>query len=278
MGWGWFILWGMRTIRFIDGTGSERFGCGANADFTEAEVLSGSPVAGGRPTGERVAIGRLLCPIEPTAILCIGLNYRRHAEETGAEIPKWPVLFMKNPSAANDPGGPIVLPACSVGPEVDYEVELGVVIGRDAKNVSETSALEHVLGYTVCNDVSARRWQKHGGGGQWVRGKSFDTFCPFGPCIVTTEEIPDPQALEVSTTVNGKEMQRSPTADMIFTVRQLISELSRDLTLRAGTLLLTGTPSGVGVAREPAVYLKPGDTVTCTITEIGSLTNPVVAA
>jgi 2-keto-4-pentenoate hydratase/2-oxohepta-3-ene-1,7-dioic acid hydratase in catechol pathway len=268
----------MQYLRFIDDADQLRFGCNPSDDFKDAELLSDSPLAGGKPTGHRIEIAKLLCPIEPTAILCIGLNYRKHAEETGAELPKWPVLFMKNLAAANHPGQPIVLPKCSVGPEVDYECELGVVIGKAARDVKPAEVLEHVLGYTVGNDVSARRWQKHSGGGQWVRGKSFDTFCPFGPVIVDTDEIPDPQTLDVSTTLNGETMQQSNTADMIFSVADLIAELSKDLTLLPGTLLLTGTPSGVGVARKPPVYLKAGDAVTCTISGIGALTNPVVDA
>lgn len=266
----------MRIIRFIDDTGTVRFGHQLDADF--ADVLSDSPLAGGQPTGEHATIQKILCPIEPPAIYCIGLNYRKHAEETGAELPRWPVLFMKNPGAINHPGEPIVLPACSVGPEVDYECELAVVIGKPAKNVSEDEALNYVLGYTVANDVSARRWQKHSGGGQWVRGKSFDTFCPFGPAIVTPDDLPNPQSLNVRTLLNGDVMQDANTNDMIFTVAQLIAELSKDLTLLPGALLLTGTPSGVGVARNPPVFLKEGDTVTCAIDVIGELTNPVLAA
>ncbi|MHB1155361.1 MAG: fumarylacetoacetate hydrolase family protein [Phycisphaerales bacterium] len=267
----------MRIIRFIDDTNTIRFGHQLDNDF--ADVFSDSPLAGGKPTGEHVTIQKILCPIVPSAIYCIGLNYRKHAEETGAELPRWPVLFMKNPASINHPGDPIVLPACSTGPEVDYECELAVVIGRAAKNVSESRALDYVLGYTVANDVSARRWQKHSGGGQWVRGKSFDSFCPFGPAIVTPgsgpDEIPDPQSLPLRTTLNGNVMQDANTNDMIFTVAQLISELSKDLTLLPGSLLLTGTPSGVGVARKPPVFLQGGDTVTCSIQGLGELTNPV---
>ncbi|MFA7237544.1 MAG: fumarylacetoacetate hydrolase family protein [Phycisphaeraceae bacterium] len=279
----------MRIIRFIDDTNTIRFGHQLDADF--ADLLSDSPLLGGKPTGEHVTIQKLLCPIIPTAIYCIGLNYRKHAEETGAELPRWPVLFMKNPGAINHPGDPIVLPACSTGPEVDYECELAVVIGRAAKNVPESRALDYVLGYTVANDVSARRWQKHSGGGQWVRGKSFDSFCPFGPAIVTStprqsesssavlgslaDYIPDPQSLALRTTLNGDIMQDANTNDMIFTVAQLIAELSKDMTLLAGSILLTGTPSGVGVARNPPVFLQPGDTVTCSIQGLGELTNPV---
>lgn len=264
----------MRIIRFIDPNGETHHGI--DRGNGSAELLAGDPLGGVQSTGKPATISKLLCPIDPRAIICIGLNYREHAKETGADIARFPVMFMKNPAAANHPGEPIVLPACSTGPETDYEVELAVVIGKPARDVSEAQALDHVLGYTVANDVSARRWQKSGGGGQWVRGKSFDTFCPFGPAIVTTDDILDPQRLHLTTTVNRETMQDSSTGDMIFTVAQLIAFCSQDTTLLAGTLLLTGTPPGVGVAREPKVFLKPGDTVTCRIDQIGEMTNPVI--
>jgi len=266
----------MRLIRFEDETGRVQFGCDPDDGFSRATLLSGSPLDGGKPTGETAGIGRLLCPIEPRAILCIGLNYRDHARETGAELPKFPVLFLKNPASAHHPGAPVRLPACSTGPEVDYEVELAAVIGKAARDVDEADALDYVLGYTVGNDVSARRWQKSGGGGQWNRGKSFDTFCPFGPAIVTPDEVGDPQELALSTTLNGSTMQSSNTREMIFPVARLIAFLSQDTTLLPGTLLMTGTPAGVGVAREPKVFMKAGDSVTCEIETLGELTNPIV--
>jgi 2-keto-4-pentenoate hydratase/2-oxohepta-3-ene-1,7-dioic acid hydratase in catechol pathway len=186
---------------------------------------------------------------------------------------------MKPNGAAIGPGEPIRIPACCRPEgEVDYEAELAVVIGRPALNVSEQTALDYVLGYTAANDVSARWWQKHGAGGQFVRGKGFDTFCPLGPAIVTAGEIPDPQTLRLKTVLNGQVMQDHTTADMIFSVARLIAELSRDTTILPGTVLLTGTPSGVGFARQPPVWLMPGDEVTIEIDQIGSLTNPVVAA
>lgn len=258
-------------MRFIDDAGRVRRGCAPDAAFASAELLEGD-----QPMGRRVAIGKLLAPVEPTAILCIGLNYLKHARETGATLPQHPMLFMKNPAALCAPGDPIVLPRCSTQPEVDYECELVAVLGRDARDVPVDRALDYVAGYTVGNDVSARWWQKKGAGGQFVRGKSFDTFCPLGPVIVTADEVPDPQSLRLSTTLNGRVMQDSTTADMIFPVAQLIAELSRDTTLAAGTVLLTGTPQGVGVARDPQVFLEPGDRVTCAIDGIGELSNPVV--
>ncbi|MCB1775707.1 MAG: fumarylacetoacetate hydrolase family protein, partial [Gammaproteobacteria bacterium] len=174
------------------------------------------------------------------------------------------------------PGETIRIPAaCEHGPEVDFEAELAVVIGKEARNVGVDEALRYVLGYTCANDVSARRWQKHGGGGQWVRGKSFDTFCPLGPVIVTADEIPDPQRLAIRSELNGEVMQSSTTADMIFSVAELVAFLSRDTTLAPGTVILTGTPEGVGFARKPPVFLDDGDTITISVGAIGTLSNPV---
>jgi 2-keto-4-pentenoate hydratase/2-oxohepta-3-ene-1,7-dioic acid hydratase in catechol pathway len=186
---------------------------------------------------------------------------------------------MKPTSAVCGPGDAIRLPrACEHGPEVDYEAELAVVIGRSARDVPAAGALDHVLGYTCACDVSARRWQKHAGGGQWVRGKSFDSFCPLGPVLVTANQIPDPQALTLSCRINGETMQQGSTADMIFSVAELIAFLSRDTTLLPGTVILTGTPSGVGFTRSPPVFLQPGDRVEVEIDAIGVLENPVTHA
>ncbi len=224
----------------------------------------------------QVAVHRWLAPVRPTDIYGVGLNYRAHAVETGAALPEQPVIFMKPSTAVADPGSPILLPAaCEHGPEVDYEAELAVVIGKTARNVPVRDALDHVLGYTCANDVSARRWQKHAGGGQWVRGKSFDTFCPLGPVLVTADDIPDPQALPIRSVLNGKTMQSSTTADMIFPVAELIAFISRDTTLLPGTVILTGTPEGVGFARRPPVFLADGDTIEISIDGIGTLSNPV---
>lgn len=264
----------MRIVRFTIDQGTIHHGI--DRGDGSAELIEGDIFQSPRPTGRIVKIVKQLCPIEPRAIICIGLNYREHAAETGAAIPKFPVIFMKNPAAANHPGDPIHLPACSIGPEVDYEVELAAVIGKPARNVPEDRALDYILGYTVANDVSARRWQKSGGGGQWIRGKSFDGFCPFGPAIVSPDEVPDPQNLKLSSALNGQVMQHSSTADMIFSLAHLIAFCSQDTTLLPGTLLLTGTPPGVGVARKPEVFMAAGDTVTCRIEGIGELTNPIV--
>jgi 2-keto-4-pentenoate hydratase/2-oxohepta-3-ene-1,7-dioic acid hydratase in catechol pathway len=267
----------MRIIRFLDADRQIRFG----HDYRdgEATLLSGDTVTSLRDGGRRLKVGKLLAPIDPAAILCIGLNYRQHARETNVELPRYPVLFMKNPAALNHPGDPILLPpSCMDPPQVDFEIELAIVIGRTAKNVAATKALDHVFGYTIGNDVSARRWQKHGGAGQWVRGKSFDTFCPLGPALVTADVIPDPQQLQLQCFLNGTLMQDSNTADMIFSVAELIEYLSSDMTLLPGTVILSGTPSGVGFARTPPVFLRPGDTLELTITNLGTLYNPVAEA
>jgi 2-keto-4-pentenoate hydratase/2-oxohepta-3-ene-1,7-dioic acid hydratase in catechol pathway len=182
---------------------------------------------------------------------------------------------MKQPSAVQHPGAPILLPRALRSDEVDYEAELAVVIGKECRNATRASALDHVLGYTCANDVSARDWQKQGGGGQWCRGKTFDTFAPLGPCLVTRPDIPDPNALGIKCIVSGEVMQDWSTRDMIFDVPALIEFLSGSTTLMPGTVILTGTPHGVGMARKPPRWLRPGDTVTVEIERIGALTNPV---
>lgn len=264
----------MRISRFVGQDNQIRFG--VLRENGVAEVLCGDLFAGMQPTGRLEPVVKLLAPLLPSNIMGIGLNYQEHAKETGKDVSQNPILFMKPTSALSHPGADIMLPSCSLnGPEVDFEAELAVVIGKPALNVSIDSALDYVLGYTCANDVSARRWQKHGGGGQWVRGKGFDSFCPLGPVLVTSYEIPDPQNLRVRCLLNGKVMQDGNTSDMIFPVAKLISELSRDMTLTAGTVILTGTPSGVGVARTPPIFLAHGDVVTVEIEKIGQLVNPV---
>ena len=267
----------MHIIRFETPDGRRLLGVpGANG---QADVLAGDLYEGLAQTGDTAAVAQLLAPVSPRNIFCIGLNYRAHAAETGAPIPEHPVVFMKPTTAVIGPGAPIRLPrACEHGPEVDYEAELAVVIGRRGRDIPAERALEHVLGYTCACDVSARRWQKHGGGGQWIRGKGFDTFCPLGPVLVTADELPDPQALELTCRINGRTLQRGSTADMIFGVAKLIAFLSRDTTLLPGTLILTGTPPGVGFARTPPVFLAGGDRVEVEIGGIGVLASPVVDA
>lgn len=264
----------MKIIRCRDAAGSI---CHAalQSDGT-ARRLEGDLYTGLSLTEEVIAPGPLLAPLDPEVIYCIGLNYRRHAEEGNAPIPEWPVVFMKSKAAVQHPGGPIELPRHLRSDEVDYECELAIVIGRRCKNVSRENALDYVLGYTCANDVSARDWQRARGGNQWSRAKTFDTFCPLGPCLVTKDEIPDPGALTIRTVLNGEVMQDWHTSDMIFDVPTLIAFLSGSTTLLPGTVILTGTPHGVGFARKPPVFLQPGDSVSIEISGIGTLTNPVI--
>jgi len=266
----------MKIARVIDEMGMAVYAT-QEADGT-LHRLQGDPFSGSSlQTGEPVRVQSWLQPVPPVAILCIGLNYRKHAEESGKGLPEYPVLFMKNLSAAAAHEQPILIPKVC-GDEVDYEAELAVVIGRMAHDVPQASALDYVLGYTAANDVSARIWQSKRGGSQWVRGKSFDTFAPMGPVLLTPDEMPDPNDLAIRSELNGEVMQSSNTGDMIFDVATLISFLSQDTTLVPGTVILTGTPAGVGWARDPKVTLKAGDTVSVEIEGIGRLTNPVAAA
>ena len=265
----------MRIIRFQDQDGEIRLG--SDRGDGSVELLDGGAWGPWAGTGESRPVSRPLAPVAPSNIYCIGLNYRAHAEEAGLPIPADPVVFMKPTSSVIGPGTAICIPRCCPEPEVDYECELAVVIGREARDVPAERALDYVLGYTAANDVSARRWQRHNGG-QWVRGKSFDTFCPLGPVLATRDEIPDPQALRLRTLLNGAVVQEGATDDMIFPVAEVIAFLSRDTTLLPGTVILTGTPPGVGFARRPAVFLKPGDRVTVELDGVGALINPVAAA
>jgi 2-keto-4-pentenoate hydratase/2-oxohepta-3-ene-1,7-dioic acid hydratase in catechol pathway len=210
-------------------------------------------------------------------VFAIGLNYRRHADETGGKYPEYPIVFMKAPSSVIGHGESIQVPRHMASEKVDWECELAVVIGKPCKNVSAESALDYVFGYTCANDVSARDWQiDKGAGRQWCRGKTFDTFCPLGPFIVTADEIPNPNALAIRTLVNDEVVQDWNTNDMIFSVPQIIEFLSGSTTLEPGTVILTGTPHGVGMAMNPPRYLKPGDVVSIEVEGIGRLTNPVV--
>jgi 2,4-didehydro-3-deoxy-L-rhamnonate hydrolase len=208
----------------------------------------------------------------PGKIVCVGLNYRDHAEEQGAELPEAPLLFAKYTTALIGPGDPIVIPPLVT--KCDYEAELGVVLGATVKRVSKENALEAVAGYLVANDVSARDLQF--GDGQWTRGKSPDTFCPVGP-LVPAADVAEPHALPIRAILNGEVVQDSTTANLVFGVDEVISYASQTATLEAGDLILTGTPAGVGIFRDPPRLLRPGDEITIEIDGIGSLTNPVVA-
>jgi acylpyruvate hydrolase len=227
----------------------------AQADIDLADVVLKAPVP------------------RPGKIICIGLNYRDHAEETGQAIPEYPTVFSKYSTAAIGPLEPIVLPR--VSQKVDYEGELGVVIGRRGRYIPESRALEHVAGYLAFHDVSARDFQMRTS--QWTIGKTFDTFAPMGPALVTADEIPDPHRLDIRVTVNGEVVQSSNTRNLIFSVPQLIAYLSQVMTLEPGDVIATGTPGGVGVARKPPRFLRPGDEVRIEIEQVGVLVNPVVA-
>jgi 2-keto-4-pentenoate hydratase/2-oxohepta-3-ene-1,7-dioic acid hydratase in catechol pathway len=224
--------------------------------------------------GERME-ARIGCPLSrPSKIVCLGINYVDHGAEGGFKAPERPILFAKSPSALNGPCDPIILPADSG--QVDWEVELAVVIGREGKRIAVEAAPGYVAGYTLMNDVSGREAQF--ADGQWFRGKSFDTFAPLGPCLVTPEEIRDPGNLELSSYVNGKLMQSGNTRDLVFGIPEIIAFVSQDMTLMPGDIISTGTPAGVGIFRDPPITLQPGDIVECRIEGIGSLRNPVQAA
>ncbi len=263
----------MKIIRFLDE--NDTLHCGVSQPDGSALCIAGDLYGSWDVTDRSAQVKNLLAPIAPAQILGVGLNYRRHAEESGAKVPEFPILFAKSLNTVQDPGSPILIPRALKSSQVDYECELAVVIGKPCKNVLREHALEYVLGYTCGNDVSARDWQIQWGGGQWCRGKSFDTFCPLGPCLVTPDEIPNPNALQIKTILNDEAVQDWNTADMIFDVPALIEFLSGSTTLLPGTVILTGTPHGVGMAQNPPRWLKAGDMVTVDIEQIGSLTNPV---
>jgi 2-keto-4-pentenoate hydratase/2-oxohepta-3-ene-1,7-dioic acid hydratase in catechol pathway len=248
-----------------------------------------SMIAGGTDALDRVArwvhnfpgselldpeTARLLAPIpRPPKLICIGLNYRDHAEETKTPIPEVPTVFAKFTTAVTGHGHPIVLPKNSTKP--DYEAEFAVVIGKGGRHIPEDCWREHVFGYTMVNDVSARDFQM--ATSQWIIGKTFDTFAPMGPAIVTADEIEDPHSLDISLVLSGEVMQCSNTRNLIFQIPRLIAYLSSVFTLEPGDIISTGTPAGVGFARKPPRFLKPGDEVTVRIAGLGELTNPVIA-
>lgn len=265
----------MKIVRYQTATGHTGYG----QQHADGHVtrLDGDLFGTLTDSGESVSVSKPLTPLEPRDIICIGLNYRKHAAEGNLPIPEFPVVFMKNSGALQHPGEPIVLPRHLKSDAVDYECELAVVIKKTCHNVSKAEALDYVLGYTCANDVSARDWQMKYGGSQWCRGKMFATFCPLGPCLVTPDEIPNPNDLRIRTVLNGEVMQDWSTNDMIFDVPTLIEFLSGSTRLAAGTVILTGTPHGVGGARKPPIFLQHGDSVTIDIERIGALTNPVVA-
>ncbi|MGH9511387.1 MAG: fumarylacetoacetate hydrolase family protein [Terriglobales bacterium] len=263
----------MRIIRYLDAAGNTSY-ASEQVDGT-IFVIRGDIFGQFEVTKDKANVKKRLAPLIPTAIWCIGLNYKQHAKETNSKIPEYPIVFAKSPSALQNPGDPIEIPVHLRSEEVDFECELAVVIGKACKNVNRDQALDFVLGYTCANDVSARDWQIRRGGSQWCRGKTFDTFAPLGPCLVTKEDIPDPHTLRIQTILNASTMQDWNTRDMIFDISTLIEFLSGSTTLLPGTVILTGTPQGVGLARNPPVWLKAGDSISIVIDKIGTLTNPV---
>ena len=260
-------------FRYRDSSGA--VGYAAERPDGPALVVTGAPFGDLQVTDAPADVAEILAPIEPTAVWAIGLNYRAHAEEAGLPVPDYPVVFAKGASAVVGPDAPIELPRALRSEKVDYEGELAVVIGRRCKNVRTEEALDYVLGYACANDVSARDWQIERGGGQWCRGKSFDTFCPLGPGLALRTAVPDPQALTLRTRVNGEVVQETSTADMIFSVAEIVAFLSGSTTLLPGTVILTGTPLGIGMAQTPPRWLQPSDTVSVEIAGVGVLTNPV---
>lgn len=228
------------------------------------------------PQGASIALGavELLAPIpRPPKLICVGLNYRDHALETKMEIPKRPTIFSKFTNAITGPGSPIVLPKNSTQP--DYEAEFAFVIGPGGRHIAAADWAKHVFGYTIVNDVSARDFQM--ATSQWLVGKTFDTFAPMGPHIVSADEIADPHALDISLRINGETLQSSNTRELIFKIPELVEYLSSVMTLEPGDVVSTGTPAGVGFARKPPRYLKPGDEVVISVAGIGELRNPVAA-
>jgi 2-keto-4-pentenoate hydratase/2-oxohepta-3-ene-1,7-dioic acid hydratase in catechol pathway len=258
----------VRIIRYLGDRDQVRYGVIENGML---HPCAGDPftnlVKYSRPV--EIASVKVLAPVAPPNIVCSGLNYKTHADETGMPRPSRPLIFLKASSSVCGPGDPIVLPAIS--PEkIDYEVELAIIIGKRARNISEEDAGKFILGYTIANDVSDREAQF--ADGQWSRAKSYDSFCPLGPEIVTDL---DGDNLDLTCRVDGQVLQAANTSDMIFSCRQLVSYMSRCMTLLPGTVILTGTPSGVGFTRTPPVFLREGQTVECEIAGIGILTNPI---
>ena len=257
-----------------------RFQKGAEIFYAKAEGDELFPAQGdifGRPSFDRKGISRrgvkTLVPVVPSKIICVGLNYRAHALESKMEIPSVPTVFSKFSTAAIGCGEPIVLPKNSTKP--DYEAEMAFVIGRHGRHIPAAQWRDYVFGYMNFNDVSARDFQLRTS--QWTIGKTFDTFAPMGPAIVTADEVPDPHALDIRTVINGEVLQHSNTDDLIFKIPELIEHLSSVFTLEPGDVIATGTPSGVGFARQPPRWLKAGDEVVVCVEGLGELRNPVAA-
>jgi 2-keto-4-pentenoate hydratase/2-oxohepta-3-ene-1,7-dioic acid hydratase in catechol pathway len=276
---------GPRAAVFADHQYIDVHATDASLPASVRQILEGGPAmlrkvaeAARRPVAVKLPAGKakLLAPIpDPRKIVCLGLNYRDHAAESGAAIPKEPILFSKYPTAIIGPEQPIILPP--VSQEVDFEAELVIVIGKKGRHIKADSAAEFVAGYMVGHDVSARDWQLKKDGKQWMVGKTFDTFAPTGPHLVLADEVPNPHNLPIRLKLNGQVMQDSNTSQMIFNVGATLAYLSQVFTLEPGDLIFTGTPPGVGFARKPPVFLKAGDVVEVEIEGLGVLRNPVEA-
>lgn len=266
----------MKLATFRAPDGSVYAGTIEREKITAAAPDMISFIEGQRSGGPWFALGdvKLLAPVpRPPKLICVGLNYRDHAQEVGLEIPKVPTIFSKFSSAVIGPGEPIVLPRVSEKP--DYEAEFAFVIGRGGRYIPASSAMEHVFGYTIVNDVSARDFQM--ATSQWLMGKTFDTFAPMGPWIVTADEIADPHALDISLEIGGETLQESNTRELIFKIPELIEFISKVVTLEPGDVVITGTPAGVGFSRKPPRFLRPGDEVAIYVHGIGMLRNRVIA-
>ncbi len=266
----------MKIIRFLSADQQILFGAYNPDKPAEASVIEGNIFGPHKITTRKTAIKKILAPLVPANILALGINYKKHGDETAMSYPEQPILFLKATTSITGPDAPIVLPAA--GPDcVDYEAELAVIIGRKAKNIKPAEVMDCIFGYTCANDVSARDWQFDAQKGQWARGKSFDTFCPLGPWIVTKEDIANARHdLGIRCILNGQAVQESRTAQMIFNLQEIVSNLSRSMTLLPGTVILTGTPDGVGFTRNPPLFLQDGDLISVEIEKIGTLSNKVM--
>ena len=262
----------MRIVRYQDASGNRSYGV---EQENQVFRIEGDIFGTYQITDEPARMARRLAPVVPSQIIGIGLNYRQHALEAKMSIPERPIVFMKTLNTIQDPDTPILLPTHVASSQVDYECELAIVIGTTCKNVGREDALAYVLGYTCANDISARDWQLTWGGGQWTRGKCFDTFCPLGPTLVTSDDLENPNDLKIRTILNDEVVQDWTTSDMIFDIPTLIEFLSGSTTLLPGTVILTGTPQGVGMGRQPQRWLMEGDTVQVEIERIGVLRNHV---
>lgn len=265
----------MKIIRFLSADKKILFGAYDQDNPGIARLIEGNIFGDYKISAESAKIAKLLAPLVPVNILALGINYKKHGDEAAMSYPEQPILFLKATTSIVGHEGNIILP--SAGPDhVDYEAELALIISRKAKNIKPAEVMDYILGYTCANDVSARDWQLEKQKGQWARGKSFDTFCPLGPWIVTKDEIAAPDNLNIKAILNERIVQKSSTTEMIFNIQEIVSNLSKSLTLLPGTVILTGTPEGVGFTRQPPLFLKAGDTINVEIEKIGTLTNKVV--